>query len=618
MARTPRQRETGGTANSPVDPVTTGPTRGASDLAGTPYNPTIDPRAATTAGQVLSPPGPPISPSENQSWGPIPVLTDGMTFYELGQTGLRQFSGWVREEFLQTLIGRQGAQKFREMRDNDPQIGGMLFAIEATMSKVEWRVEPSEKSGGGQEFADFIDSCRSDMSSSWAETISDHLSYLTYGFSWSELVYKKRLGRDPGMDPQHPGEELPKSEYDDGKVGWRRMPGRSQDTILKWFFDNNGQPKGVTQQPWVGPLIDMPIDKAILHRPTHYKGNPEGRSILRNSYVSYYYKKRLQEQEAILFERLGGVPVIYIPGQILQLASTGDSNALAQVNMYKRIAVNLRTDEQMGLVLPSDTYEGVNGPTAIKQYEFMLVAPQMRAASINLDTTITRYSISMLTSVLADFLTLGHEARGTQSLAVTKVDMFMSAIEGYLNAMAQVYNKYAVTRLMDLNGMDLDRKPEIKPDLAQRVDLDVLSNYVLRMAQAGMPLFPDEDVQTYLKDAAGLPDIDDSRAMQAAGLTDEQLDMKDEQSEVQLDNLKNPPAPGGPPGAKKPNGGAGPPSARKNLETMLKGAIVQRMVRHAGPKYGIRTDGHVHKGNYKQPSVRRLTRMLREVQGSSA
>src|SRR5258708_8721133 len=98
------------------------------------------------------------------------------------------------------------------------------------------------------------------------------------------------------MDPQHPGEVLAKSEYDDGKVGWRRMPGRSQDTIIKWFFDRNGQAKGVTQQPWVGPLIDMPIDKAILHRPTHYKSNPKLRSILRNSYPSYYFTKRLPAQ----------------------------------------------------------------------------------------------------------------------------------------------------------------------------------------------------------------------------------------------------------------------------------------------------------------------------------
>lgn len=619
MARTPRQTETGGSANSPVDPVASGPTRGAADLAGTPATPQIDPKAVTTAGQTLSPPGLPIATSENMSWGPIPVMTDGMTFYELGQTGLRQFSGWVREEFLQVLVGRQGAQKYREMRDNSPIIGGMMMAIEATMTKVEWRVEPSEKKGN-KEYADFLESCMHDMSSSWSETISDHLSFLTYGFSWNELVYKKRSGHDPGINPRYPSEELPKSDYDDGKIGWRRMPGRSQDTIIKWFFDRNGQTKGVTQQPWVGPLIDMPIDKAILHRPTHYKNNAEGRSILRNSYLSFYYAKRLQEQEAILFERLGGVPVIYIPGQILQLASSGDAGALAQVNMYKRIAVNLRTDEQMGLVLPSDTYEGVNGPSNIQQYKFELVAPQMRAASINMDQTISRYNVSMLTSVLADFLTLGHEARGTQSLAVTKVDMFMQAIEGYLNGMATVYNKYAVTRLMNLNAMNLDQQPSIKPDMAQRVDLDVLSNYVLRLAQAGMPLFPDDDMQSYLKDAAGLPDIDDSRALQAAGLTDEQLDREDEKGDVMLDQLKNPPQPAGP--NAKPGGTPKQPAndkqkKRQDLETMLKGAIAQRMIRHAGPKYGVRTSaGHVHKSNHKQPSVRRLTRMLKEVQAS--
>jgi len=126
---------------------------------------------------------------------------------------------------------------------------------------------------------------------------------------------------------------------------------------------------------------------------------------------------------------------------------------------------------------------------------------------------------------------------------------------------------------MDLNAMNLDQQPKIKPDLAQRVDLDVLSNYVLRLAQAGMPLFPDEDIQSYLKDAAGLPDIDDSRALQAAGLTDEQLDREDEKGDVMLDQLKNPPAPGEP-GAKP--GGPPKPAAnqnqkkRENLEVMLK------------------------------------------------
>src|SRR5215472_7929656 len=95
------------------------------------------------SAQVASPPrpkegGPFVT---GATWGNIPQMTGGMTFSELGQTGLRQFSGWVREEFLPNLVGRQGAQKYREMRDNSPIIGALLFAIRATMRKVEWRVQ---------------------------------------------------------------------------------------------------------------------------------------------------------------------------------------------------------------------------------------------------------------------------------------------------------------------------------------------------------------------------------------------------------------------------------------------------------------------------------------------
>jgi hypothetical protein len=216
----------------------------------------------------------------------------------------------------------------------------------------------------------------------------------------------------------------------------------------------------------------------------------------------------------------------------------------------------------------------------------------------------------MTTSMLADFLSLGHEARGTQSLAVTKVDLFFQAVEGYLNSMADTFNRYAIPRLMELNGVDQGLWPKLKPDLAQRVDLDVLSNFILRIAQAGMPLFPDEDLQSYIKDAAGLPDIDDSRAMQAAGLTDDQLDLEDEKSQigleqqnVSLEQMKNPPDPA----TGKPNGSKPPPakgSPRANLEKMIAKALAQRHVRLSGPRFGVRTD-KIHFGKHQRAPSRR-------------
>src|SRR5581483_9309062 len=86
----------------------------------------------------------------------------------------------------------------------------------------------------------------------------------------------------------------------------------------KWFFDENGQVKGLTQQPWIGQLIDIPIDKLLLFRPSAHKNNPEGRSVLRNAYRSWFFTKRLEEQEAILIERMNGFPVIYVPSRLMR------------------------------------------------------------------------------------------------------------------------------------------------------------------------------------------------------------------------------------------------------------------------------------------------------------
>src|SRR3974377_2613181 len=99
------------------------------------------------------------------------------------------------------------------------------------------------------------------------------LSMLPYGYSVHEIVYKRRLGPEPGKfaqqarnfeqeveDAYDDDEDLPRSRYDDGLIGLRRRPIRGQETILKWFLDENGQITGVTQQPYIGTLIDIPME----------------------------------------------------------------------------------------------------------------------------------------------------------------------------------------------------------------------------------------------------------------------------------------------------------------------------------------------------------------------
>lgn len=446
----------------------------------------------------------------NGGWT-VPALTADMTFRDIGQSGLRQYGGWVREEFLPQLTGLQAARTYREMQDNSSTVASVLFAITQTMRKVEWRVQPANDTPQAQAEADFLETVRNDMSHTWEDFVSEALSMLGYGFAPHEIVYKRRLGK------QAAGNGRASSNYTDGRIGWRRLPLRGQDTVIKWFFDNSGTVLGLTQQPYVGTLIDLPIEKMLLFRPSQHKGNPEGRSLLRPAYRPYYFIKRLEEIEAIMIERFGGLPTLYVPSTLLEAAATNDTNALTAVQAYQKILRNVRVDEQMGLMLPSDTYQGPNGPSSVRMYEFKLETPAGGRGTLDPEKPIERYKLEILMTVLADFIQLGHAARGTQNLALSKVDMFLGAIEGWMNSVAAVINRYGVPRLWALNHLNPDLMPELVPDLATRIDLDSLGNYILHLAQSGMTMFPDEDLESYLRDAAGLPDIADADALPATG-----------------------------------------------------------------------------------------------------
>jgi len=136
---------------------------------------------------------------------------------EFGSTGLKHSGGTVFEEFLTNLRGRQGARIYREMSDNDPTIGSILYAIEKVVLRLEWRVDPfSDKSADGEtdpkdvETAEFVYSCLNDMSDSWDATLTQILSMLIYGYSYHEIVYKVRGG--DSKDPKR------RSKYNDNKI----------------------------------------------------------------------------------------------------------------------------------------------------------------------------------------------------------------------------------------------------------------------------------------------------------------------------------------------------------------------------------------------------------------
>lgn len=216
---------------------------------------------------------------------------------ELGATGLKRTSGYINEEFLPQLKGRKAVQVFKEMNDNDPTVGALLFSVDRLMRQIEWRVEPADQDSESKQAAEFVEECMEDMSTTWDDVVSEILTMLPFGWSWHEIVYKQRVG---------PWEKDPKkrSKYTDGKIGWRKLPIRAQETLTRWIFDETGGVRAMVQMaPPAYKQVVIPIEKSLLFRVSTAKGNPEGRSFLRNAYRPWYVKKRLEEIEMIGAER---------------------------------------------------------------------------------------------------------------------------------------------------------------------------------------------------------------------------------------------------------------------------------------------------------------------------
>ena len=137
------------------------------------------------------------------------------TFSTVGLSGLVHQAGYVYEEFLPQLQGIRAIKVYKEMSSNDPIIASMLFAIDMFLRKVSWHVQKSGEDKKAEDDAKFLEECMNDMSGTWPDFISEVNSMLEQGWSYFEILYKRRT-----HDEKDDGNRV--SKYDDGKIGWRK------------------------------------------------------------------------------------------------------------------------------------------------------------------------------------------------------------------------------------------------------------------------------------------------------------------------------------------------------------------------------------------------------------
>jgi hypothetical protein len=431
-------------------------------------------------------------------------------FEELGVAGAKISNGYVFEEFLPQLQLEKGRRVYREMADNDATVSSILFAVEMVLRAVDWTVEENSETRGtiqAENSAKFIEGALfEDMSHTWDDFISEVLSMIKFGWEYTEIVYKRRVGPD-SLDPSF------RSKFTDGAIGIRKLANRAQETLERWNIDDHGGVRGLWQMPPYGGILRyIPIEKALLFRPRPNKGSPEGKSALRGAYRSWYFLKNIQEMEAIGIEReLNGLPVIKLPNEILKSKNPID---IATKNEYIKLVRDVKFNEQGGIVIPSDTYFNGDGTrTTNPLVDFSLVSSS-GTRSINANEVILRYQRDITRTFLADFLMLGSGDSGSWALSKDKSNLFIRTLSGWLEAAAETLNRYLIPRLWRYNNFDPNYMPFLRPGRIAEADLFELGSYIKDLAGAGATLFPDDDLENELREAADLPEKDPSMSME--------------------------------------------------------------------------------------------------------
>lgn len=430
------------------------------------------------------------------------TLSKPVAMKELGVGGVNTTNkgSFLQDEFLPELRGRRAIRKFREMADNDPTIGAALHAMKQTLRNNRLEVIAASEDEAAVELKDFVVSVLDDMDHSIEDFIAEVLSFLEYGWSWFEVVYKRRDGIK-ARNRKH------KSKHNDGRIGIRKLAPRAQWTTETFIVSDEGDIHGMVQQGVLGRgRIFLPSEKSLHFRTTTVNNEPAGRSVLRNAYVPYTYLNSLQRVEAIGIEReLTGMPVGRIPAEFLVPSATDDQKKLKA--QMEKILRDVRFNEQGYLLLPSDPYTDADGKHSnIRRLDIELIASQGSRA-IDTRPVIQGYQTDIARTVLAEFLMLGTGAQGSFALSKSKTDLFLLALEGYMGTIVSTLNKQLLPRLWELNGFDFELMPKIVAGDVAPHDLRELSSFLRNLNNANIDVSDQPQIVDSLMRQAGLPEV---------------------------------------------------------------------------------------------------------------
>lgn len=406
-----------------------------------------------------------------------------LSMKEIGTVGLSELNGEISESIRKELMWPACINTYRKMY-SDPLIYAAIQNMTNMIAKVNWYVEaPDNADSQMLKKTEFIKQCMGDMEHSWDGFIRNVLTMVIYGFQVTEKCFRRRNTRNG-------------SKYSDNLIGWRKLAPRSQRTIKKWKFSEDGRELlGVFQDLSMvqgnrynllkqskeyttdGILIER--ERFLLFNYNGRNGNPEGESPLAQCWQPWKFKTILEEQEAIGIARdLNGLPFMTIPAQYMSKDASPEDKEVYEY--CQKIISRLQSNEQGGIILPS-VFDERGNPL----FKIELLGTKGNK-QFDTDKSIKRYDDKILTALFSDILKLGQQTHGSFSLAGAKTNIVAVNIEARLREIAEVINQDLIKDTFRRNGWTDTDLPKVCFEDLDEEDLDMFSKMVQRISAVNM------------------------------------------------------------------------------------------------------------------------------------
>lgn len=437
-------------------------------------------------------------------------------------------SGWSQGgdqfETVTDLLWPKSVQTYTRMARDDSRLSSILQAISLPIRLTAWRIDPAGASDEVTrhvaddlglpivgEYGGERTQRRAKNRFSWGNHLQQALTYLQFGHSIFETIYRMR----------------------DGRAHLAKLSPRPQSTIAWWNVARDGGlisveqwPAGLYATPGVsvstpaGGRSAIPMSRLLVYVRDPDPGVWQGNSILRPAYKNYVLKDELLRIEAAAARRHGiGVPAAWAPPE--------ESHDPERVAEYQKAASAYQGGSSAGIGLPAEARFEILGPTG---------------APMDPRRAIEYHDHQMALVALAHFLNLDGKG-GSYALASVQQDTFVQAVGAVADHIRETAQAHVIDDIVDWNWGEDEPAPRLVFD-AIGSRQDATSTAMQQLVSAGL-LTPDSRLESFVRQMTGLPAAEDESDDSVDDSEDDPMD--DSEDDVEDDDAEVVAVPTAPP-----------------------------------------------------------------------